>query len=92
MTRGDVAVEQVIKHVSAEMNTRINRRAVFSVWSVPRGCKKGKEDHLRQLSFETPACQDTSLGAEELNCGIKASELLSAIQLKVERQALKRRL
>jgi hypothetical protein len=33
-----------------------------------------------QLSFETPACQDISLGAEELNRGIEASELLSAVQ------------
>jgi hypothetical protein len=35
--------------------------------SVPRGYEKNKEDRLRQLSFETPACQDMSLGAEELN-------------------------
>jgi hypothetical protein len=28
--------------------------------------KKDKEDRLSQLSFETPACQDMSLGAEEL--------------------------
>jgi hypothetical protein len=31
------------------------------------GCyKNDKEDHLSQLSFEMPACQDVSLGAEEL--------------------------
>jgi hypothetical protein len=33
-----------------------------------------------ELSFETPACQDMSLGAEELNWGIETSELLSAVQ------------
>jgi hypothetical protein len=31
------------------------------------GYKKGKEDRLSQLSFETPARQDMSLGAQELN-------------------------
>jgi hypothetical protein len=35
---------------------------------------------LSQLSSETPACQDMSLGAEELNWGTEASELLSAVQ------------
>jgi hypothetical protein len=40
---------------------------LFSVRSVPRGYKKDKEDRLSQLSFETPGCQDMSLGAEELN-------------------------
>jgi hypothetical protein len=33
-----------------------------------------------QLSFEMPACQDMSLGAEELNWRTEASELLSAVQ------------
>jgi hypothetical protein len=32
---------------------------------MPRGCKKDKEDRLNQLSFETPACQNMSLGAAE---------------------------
>jgi hypothetical protein len=32
-----------------------------------------------QLSFETPAYQDMSLGAEEFNSGTEASELLSAV-------------
>jgi hypothetical protein len=44
------------------------------------------------LSFETPARQDMSLGAQELNWGIEASELLSAVQLRVESPAVKRRL
>jgi hypothetical protein len=33
---------------------------------MPRGYIKDK-DYSRQLSFETPTCQDMSLGAEELN-------------------------
>jgi hypothetical protein len=41
--------------------------AVFSVQFMPRGYKKDKEDKLSQLSFETPACQDISLGAVEKN-------------------------
>jgi hypothetical protein len=60
-------MEQLSKHVSAERNSRINRRAVFSVQSVPRGYKKDKVDRLSQLSYETPACQDMSFGAEKLN-------------------------
>jgi hypothetical protein len=35
---------------------------VISVWSVPRGYNKYKEDLLSQLSFEMPACQNMSLG------------------------------
>jgi hypothetical protein len=49
------------------MNSCNNKRAVISLQSVPRGYKKDKGDHSRQLSFEMPACQDRSLGAEELN-------------------------
>jgi hypothetical protein len=41
---------------------------VFSVRSERTCYKKDKDDRLRQLSFETPTCQDMSLGAEELNC------------------------
>jgi hypothetical protein len=66
VTRTAVAMEQFSEHVSAETNTRRSRRAVFSVLSVPRDCKKDKEDRLSQMSFETPSCQDMSLGAEEL--------------------------
>jgi hypothetical protein len=64
VTRTAVAMKQLIKHA------RNIRRAVFSMWSVPpqkiekpfsassvpRSYKKDKEDYLRQLSFETPAC------------------------------------
>jgi hypothetical protein len=49
------------------MNSCNNRKAVFSVWSVPRGYENDEGNRLRQLSFEMPACQDMSLGAEELN-------------------------
>jgi hypothetical protein len=67
VTRIAVTMEQLRKYVSVETNTRHNRRALFSVRSVGRGCKKDKEDRSSQLSFEMPACQDMSLGAEELN-------------------------
>jgi hypothetical protein len=47
---------------------------------MPRSYQKVKENRLSQLSFETSACQHVSLGAVELNSGIEASELLSAVQ------------
>jgi hypothetical protein len=65
VTRTAVAMKQLSKQVSAETNTRNSRGAVFSVRFVPRGCKKDKEDRLSQLSFETPTCQDMSLGDKE---------------------------
>jgi hypothetical protein len=34
---------------------------------------------MSELSFEMPAYQDMSLGAEEFNSGIEVSELLSAV-------------
>jgi hypothetical protein len=63
---------------SKHTSSRIERP--FSARSVPRGYKKDKEYRLSQLSLETPACQDMSLEAEELNWWIEASELLSAVQ------------
>jgi hypothetical protein len=66
MTHTAVTVEQLNKHVSAELNSH-NRRPLFSVVSLLRGCKKDKGDCSSQLSFEMPACQDMSLGAEELS-------------------------
>jgi hypothetical protein len=48
VTRTAVAMEPLGKHVSSEMNSRNNRRFVFSMWSVPKGYKKDKEDHLSQ--------------------------------------------
>jgi hypothetical protein len=47
---------------------------------VPKGYTKDKENRLSQLSFETTASQDMSLGAEEWNWGTETSELLSAVQ------------
>jgi hypothetical protein len=49
---------------------------------VPRCYKKYKEDRLSQLNFEAPSCQDTSLGVEELNWGIRITEG-SSVELKV---------
>jgi hypothetical protein len=37
VTRTAIAMAQFSKHVSAEANTCNNRRAVFSMLSVPRG-------------------------------------------------------
>jgi hypothetical protein len=90
VTRTAATMEQLSKHISAETNSRNNRRAVFYVRSMPRGYKKAKGDRLRQLSFETPACQDMSLGTEELNWGTEVSELLTAVQLRAESPAVKR--
>jgi hypothetical protein len=60
-------MEQLGKHIFAEMNTSNNRRAVLSVQSVRRVYKKDREDHSNQLSFEMPAYQDVSLGIERWN-------------------------
>jgi hypothetical protein len=67
VTGRPVAMEQLFKHVSADMNSRNSMRAVFPVRSVRRAYKREKEDLLSQSSFETPSCQDMSLEAEELN-------------------------
>jgi hypothetical protein len=47
------------KHASSKIER------LFSAWSVPRGYKKDK-DRLSLLCLERPACQDMSLGGEEL--------------------------
>jgi hypothetical protein len=39
-----------------------------------------REATENQMSLETPACQDMSLGAEELSSGTEASQLLCALQ------------
>jgi hypothetical protein len=46
VTRTVVAMEQLSKHVSAEMNSRNNRRAVFSVRSMSRGYNKDRGGRL----------------------------------------------
>jgi hypothetical protein len=76
-TRTAVVMEQLSKHVSAGANTRNTRRAMFSMRSVPRGYRNDKEERLIQLSFETPGCQNMSLGAEKLNWGIRIIECSS---------------
>jgi hypothetical protein len=53
-------------------NISPQQQRLFSVWSVPRVYERTKsEDATKEIrvesSFETPACQDMSLGAEELN-------------------------
>jgi hypothetical protein len=67
-------MEQLSKHVSAEKITRKNRRAVFSVRSVPRGYKKGNK------LFETVEFREASLPGYEFGSKeIEASELLTAV-------------
>jgi hypothetical protein len=67
VTRTAVAMERSVKHVSAKTNSSNNRRDVFYLRSVPIGYKKDKKYRLSQSSFETPACRDMSLGAQEFN-------------------------
>jgi hypothetical protein len=56
-----VAMQGRGKHASSTIE------GLCSVRSVPRGYKKYKENRLRQLSFETLACQVMSFGVEEEN-------------------------
>jgi hypothetical protein len=67
VTRTAVAMERLGKHVSAETNSRNNRRAVFSGRSMPRGYEKDREFRISHLSFEKPVYQEMSLRPEELN-------------------------
>jgi hypothetical protein len=55
------------KHVTAETNSRNNRRAVFSAWFVPRGYKKDKEDRLRQRRVRIPPVSRRRRRKMELN-------------------------
>jgi hypothetical protein len=56
---------------------------VFSAWFVPRGYKKEKEGHLSHLSFETPAYQDVSLGAEVLELSMVPGFSVAAGDLEI---------
>jgi hypothetical protein len=100
-----VSKQRLDRQVPAETKAPHNRRAVFSMWStrlnngdvvfsawsVPRGYETDREHRLSGLSFETPACQDMSLGAEELNWGVEASEYWVQFSV-VESMAVTRRL
>jgi hypothetical protein len=58
------ARQRISKHVS------LTRVATFSAWSVQSVYKevfRNIEQDGTESSFETPACQNMSLGAEELN-------------------------
>jgi hypothetical protein len=70
-----IARQRLGKQVSAATDTQPNIEELlgttFSVRFVPRGYRKCKEDRLSQLSFETPACQDVSLGVEKSKDGIE---------------------
>jgi hypothetical protein len=54
----------------------LTTEAVFSVWSMQSSYKEVFSS-IELSSFEMPACQDMSLGAEELN-SVKSSELAVA--------------
>jgi hypothetical protein len=79
VTRTAVDLERLGKHVSAQTNSRNDGRAVFSLRSVPRDYKKDRNERLSKLSFDTPASQDMSLGAEELS-----GELMDSVVMAVE--------
>jgi hypothetical protein len=54
------------------VNTLAGTEVVFSAQSVQSGYKEEfrswqQQQRREESSFETPACQDMSLGAEELN-------------------------
>jgi hypothetical protein len=55
VTRKVVARERLGNHVSAETNSRNNRRDVFPVRSVSRGYKKDKENRLSRPSSGVPS-------------------------------------
>jgi hypothetical protein len=62
-----VAREQLGKHVSTETNLHNSRRAVFSVWSMLKGCEKDREDCLSQLSSGVPSEQLAVVRIERVN-------------------------
>jgi hypothetical protein len=79
VTRTAVAMEHLSKHISAETNSCNSRITVFSAWSVPRGYKKERRS-FESVEFLDASLSGYELGADELNCGTKASQLLSAVQ------------
>jgi hypothetical protein len=73
--RTSIVRQRISKHAS------LTTEAVFSAWSVRSGYKEAfnwaAHNINRVVSFETPACRDMSLGAEELNW-VESSELTVA--------------
>jgi hypothetical protein len=71
--RTSIAKQRISKHAFLTIE------AVFSVGSLQSGYKKvfSSTKWNEESSFDTPACQDMSLGAEELNC-VESSELAAA--------------
>jgi hypothetical protein len=65
VTRTSVAMKQLSKQVLTETNTRNNNGAAFSAVRAEE-LQYGQKECLSQLSFETAASQDISLGAEKL--------------------------
>jgi hypothetical protein len=58
VTRTAVAMERLGKHISAETISRNNRRALFSLRSMPKGYENDNEDRLSQLSSGFGSCQN----------------------------------
>jgi hypothetical protein len=58
-----VAMERLCKHVSTETNSRNNRKAVFSVRSVPRAYKKDKEGRFKSVEFRDASLPGYELGS-----------------------------
>jgi hypothetical protein len=68
-----IARQRICKHAS------LTTEAVFSAWSLQSDYKEvfSSIKWSEESCFETPACRDMSLGAEELNW-VKSSELAAA--------------
>jgi hypothetical protein len=68
-----IAGQRLGKQVFAATDTQATIEnllgTMLSIRSVSRGYEKDKEDRSSQLSFETPASQDMSLGAEDSRDG-----------------------
>jgi hypothetical protein len=64
-----VAMERLVKHISAEANSCNNRRVVFSVRSMPRDYKKESGDRLNQLSSGVVSCSREMRESPELAVG-----------------------
>jgi hypothetical protein len=68
--RTAVAMEQLSKHVSVEMNSRNNRRVVFSVWSMPRAYDNDKGNRLSRVEFRDASLPGYELGSRGIELKI----------------------